>query len=107
MLLKQYSGKHPDVLRLQKQITTLQQSMLTAKETESANTSVLPDNPAYITLNAQLQSIHAELKSLGYTRSQLEQKMDELRQSLRQAPMVEKEYTRSYPGSRQHQSSLS
>jgi len=91
-LLKQYSEKHPDVLRLQKQIATLQQSMVTTKETESANTSVLPDNPAYITLKAQLQSIHAELKSLNFTRSQLNKKMDELRQSLRQAPMVEKEY---------------
>jgi polysaccharide biosynthesis transport protein len=91
-LLKQYSDKHPDVLRLKKQIATLQQSMLTANETESANTSVLPDNPAYITLKAQLESIHAELKSLNYTRSQLNKKSEELRQSLRQAPMVEKEY---------------
>jgi len=93
LLLKQYSGKHPDVLKLQKQISTLQQSMVTANETESTNTSVLPDNPAYITLKAQLQSIHAELESLGYTRSQLNKKMDDLRQSLRQAPLVEKEYT--------------
>ncbi|MDD1633721.1 MAG: lipopolysaccharide biosynthesis protein, partial [Methylococcaceae bacterium] len=93
LLLKQYSGKHPDVLKLQKQITTLQQSMVTAKDTESTNTSVQPDNPAYITLNAQLHSIHAELESLGYTRSQLRKKMAELRQSLHQAPLVEKEYT--------------
>jgi uncharacterized protein involved in exopolysaccharide biosynthesis len=93
LLLKQYSGKHPDVLKLQKQITTLQQSMITASETESTNSSILPDNPAYITLKAQLQSIQAELGSLGYTRSQLNQKMDQLRTSLRQAPLVEKEYT--------------
>jgi len=92
LLLKQYSEKHPDVLKLKKQITTLQQSMVTVKETESTNTSVEPDNPAYITLKAQLQSIHAELASLGYTRSQLNKKMDELRKSLRQAPLVEKEY---------------
>lgn len=93
LLLKQYSGKHPDVLKLQKQIATLQKSMVTANETESTNTSILPDNPAYITLKAQLQSIHAELEALGFTRSQLNKKMDELRQSLRQAPLVEKEYT--------------
>ncbi|MDD2658567.1 MAG: Wzz/FepE/Etk N-terminal domain-containing protein [Methylococcales bacterium] len=92
-LLKQYSDKHPDVLKLQKQISTLQQSMLTAQETEATGTSVQPDNPAYITLKAQLQSIQAELQSLGFTRSQLNKKIDDLRQSLRQAPMVEKEYT--------------
>jgi succinoglycan biosynthesis transport protein ExoP len=92
LLLKQYSDKHPDVLKLQKQITTLQQSMVSANVNESANASIEPDNPAYITLKAQLESIHSELKSLDYTRSQLHKKMDELRQSLRQAPMVEKEY---------------
>ena len=93
LLLKQYSEKHPDVLKLQKQIALLQQSMVTAKDTESNISSVQPDNPAYITLKAQLQSIHAEFKSLAYTRSQLNKKTDELRQSLRQAPLVEKEYT--------------
>lgn len=93
LLLKQYSEKHPDVLKLQKQIATLQQSMVTAKESESTNTSVQPDNPAYITLKAQLESIHAESKSLEHTRSQLIKRTEELRQSLRQAPLVEKEYT--------------
>ena len=92
-LLKQYSDKHPDVLRLQKQISTLQQAMLTAKETESASSSVLPDNPAYITLKAQLAGLHSELESVAYTRSQINKKMDALRQSLRKAPLVEKEYT--------------
>ena len=93
LLLKQYSGKHPDVLRLQKQITALQHSMTTVNETESTNTSILPDNPAYITLKAQLQSIQAEVGSLAYTRNQLAKKAEELRISLRQAPLVEKEYT--------------
>jgi polysaccharide biosynthesis transport protein len=92
LLLKQYSEKHPDVLRLRKQIANLQQSMLTPYETESDNTSILPDNPAYITLKAQLQSIYAELKSLDYTRGQLHKKTQELHQSLRKAPMVEKAY---------------
>jgi uncharacterized protein involved in exopolysaccharide biosynthesis len=92
-LSKQYSEKHPDVVKLQKQITTLQQSMITAKNTESTNTLVEPDNPAYITLKAQLEGIHAESKSLAFTRSHLTQKIEDLRKSLRQAPLVEKEYT--------------
>ncbi len=93
LILKQYSGKHPDVLKLQKQITTIQQAMVTAHETAEANTSLTPDNPAYITLNAQLQSIQADMGSLGFTRKELNQKMENLRTSLRQAPLVEKEYT--------------
>jgi uncharacterized protein involved in exopolysaccharide biosynthesis len=93
LLLKQYSGKHPDVLKLQKQITTIQKAMMTAHETSATNTIVMPDNPAYITLNAQLQSIQADIGSLGFTRKGLNQKIEDLRISLRQAPLVEKEYT--------------
>jgi hypothetical protein len=66
--------------------------MVTAHETSETNTSVTPDNPAYITLNAQLQSIQADMGSLGFTRKELNQKMENLRTSLRQAPLVEKEY---------------
>ena len=93
LLLKQYSDKHPDVLRLQKQITALQKSLTTSNNTKSTNTSILPDNPAYITLKAQLQSIQSDIGSLAYTRKQLSQQIEELRKSLRQAPLVEKEYT--------------
>jgi polysaccharide biosynthesis transport protein len=91
-LLKQYSYKHPDVVKLKKQIALLQQSLVTASETDATNPLIQPDNPAFITLKAQLQSIQSEVESLAYTRSQLNKKTDELRQSLRQAPLVEKEY---------------
>ncbi len=90
---KQYSDKHPDVIKLQKQISTLQQSMVTAKETEATNTAVHPDNPAYITLKAQLESINADFKSLDNTEAKLNKKKDDLIVSLRQAPLVEKQYT--------------
>jgi len=92
-LLKQYSDKHPDVLKLKKQIATLQQSLVTASNTEQNNPVLHPDNPAYISLKAQLESIQADLGSLDYTRNQLAKKAEELRISLRQAPLVEKEYT--------------
>ena len=91
-LLKQYSDKHPDVLRLQKQINTLQDALLKTNDTEDVKVDILPDNPAYITLQAQLESIHAELTSLTYTRNQVLKRSTEIRESLRQAPLVEKEY---------------
>ncbi len=93
LLSKQYSDKHPDVVKLQKQISTLQQSMLTAKDTEATDTEVRPDNPAYITLKAQLEAINADFKSLEYTEAMLNKKKESLLVSLRQAPLVEKEYT--------------
>lgn len=90
--LKQYSDKHPDVLRLQKQVATLEKSLSNTTESDTTRAEIQPDNPAYITLNAQLESIHAELESLKFTREKLTQKGDDLRKNLRQAPLVEKEY---------------
>ncbi|BBL58757.1 hypothetical protein [Methylomonas koyamae] len=93
LLLKQYSEKHPDVVKLQKQISALQQSLINAKQNEYSNSAIQPDNPAYITLKAQLESVINEIESLNYTRGRIQSKMDDLRQSLRQAPLVEKEYS--------------
>jgi uncharacterized protein involved in exopolysaccharide biosynthesis len=93
LLSKQYSGKHPDILKLQKEIATLQKAMVTAHDTATTNSTVTPDNPAYITLNAQLQAIQADIGALSFTRKKLNQKMEELRINLREAPLVEKEYT--------------
>ncbi|MDP3334529.1 MAG: lipopolysaccharide biosynthesis protein, partial [Methylococcaceae bacterium] len=91
-LKKQYSDKHPDVLKLQKQIDTLQQTMLETKKNDSIKSGIEADNPAYITLKAQLESTNAEFKSLQYSRDQIKSKIESLRESLRQAPLVEKEY---------------
>ncbi|ATG90575.1 lipopolysaccharide biosynthesis protein [Methylomonas koyamae] len=93
LLLKQYSEKHPDIQKLQKQISALQQSLVDAKQSEYTNTTLQPDNPAFITLKSQLDSVKTEIESLNYTRGQIKAKMEELRNSLRQAPLVEKEYT--------------
>jgi uncharacterized protein involved in exopolysaccharide biosynthesis len=92
LLLKQYSDKHPDVVKLQKQISALQQSLANTKQSEYSNTDIQPDNPAYITLKSQLASVNTEIESLNFTRGRVQSKMEELRQSLRQSPLVEKEY---------------
>lgn len=91
-LKKQYSDKHPDVLKLQKQIEILQQTMVQAKNSDSIKSGVEADNPAYITLKTQLESLLADFKSLDYIRNQTKSKIASLRESLRQAPLVEKEY---------------
>lgn len=90
--LKQYSDKHPDVLRLQKQVATLEKSLSDTRVEDISHGDIQPDNPAYITLKAQLESIHAELNSLKLTREKLTQKSEDIRKNLRQAPLVEKEY---------------
>ena len=92
VLLKQYSDKHPDIVKLQKEVTAIQQSLNDAKQHEYSNVAVEPDNPAYITLKTQIESANSEIKSLAQTRAQLIKKIEDLRQSLRSAPLIEKEY---------------
>ncbi len=91
-ILKQYSDKHPDVQRLEKEIDALQQALNVAKENNYASVEVPPDNPAYISLQTQLDAADNEMRSLEVTRGQLTQRMNELRDHLRQTPLVEKEY---------------
>jgi polysaccharide biosynthesis transport protein len=93
LLKKQYSDKHPDVQRLQKQIENLQNNIVNAKQNDRIKSRLEADNPAYITLKAQLESVNTELKSLDFTREKIKSKIESLRASLKQAPLVEKEYS--------------
>jgi uncharacterized protein involved in exopolysaccharide biosynthesis len=92
LLLKQYSEKHPDVVKLQKEITSLQNALVEAKQNGYSNVSIEPDNPAFITLKSQQDSIDGEIKSLADTRGRVKSKMEELRSDLIKAPLVEKDY---------------
>ncbi len=92
-LKQQYSEKHPDVVKLQKQIETLQNSMIEVKKSDKAKSGLEADNPAYITLKSQLESVNSEFSSLDYTRQQVKNKIKSLRESLRQSPLVEKDYS--------------
>lgn len=91
-LTEQYSDRHPDVINLQKQVTSLEQAMVEGAKNPTANINLEPDNPAYITLKAQLEAASSDLKSLEYTRVQVRQRIEELRQNLMQSPLVEKDY---------------
>ena len=91
-LLKKYSSNHPDVLSLVKQINEVQLAMLEAKKSDAARSSVQPDNPAYITLMSQLESVNTELGSVEFTRGKMIEQIAELKALVRKAPLVEKEY---------------
>ncbi|MDD2739516.1 MAG: Wzz/FepE/Etk N-terminal domain-containing protein [Methylomonas lenta] len=92
MLLKQYSARHPDVVKLQKQVSALQQALSEASQNNYSNVDLQPDNPAYITLKSQMDAANSDIKSIDYTREKIKIKIEELRNSLMQAPLVEKDY---------------
>ncbi len=91
-MLKKYSNEHPDVLAIEKQISQLKKTLLDAEESIIISSVIEPDNPAYITMLSQVEAVKTELKSVGYTRGKMLKKIKELKQAIRRAPLVEKEY---------------
>lgn len=88
---EKYSAEHPDVIRLQRQIEGLEADLAKAP-TGGADTRRSPDNPAYVTLQAQLNSTDNEIQSLRTKRAELEKKRVEYEQRLTSMPQVEGEY---------------
>lgn len=87
---EKYSAEHPDVVRLNRALEGIEAALVTAKSGPAETRS--PDNPAYVTLQSQLQSVDNDIRSLNAKREQLEQRRDDYEQRLTSIPQVEGEY---------------
>ncbi len=92
---EKYGPDHPDVLRLQREVAGLQESLRTA-----ANSAGPPrsrdegaDNPAYIQLRSQRVASMNERASLQTQAQQVRARLDELERRQTAAPAVEREYS--------------
>ncbi len=94
-LLKKYSSQHPDVVKMDKTIATLRTELGKAEKAAGDTKSSLPkpDNPAYVTLMAQLDSTLGEIASLKKKKAQLKAKLAEYEKRLTETPQVERQYT--------------
>jgi len=91
MLLKQDGEQHPDVVRTRKIIAALEEKLNSAPPAKEAP-AVKPENPAYITIQAQLESTTAELAALKSTESRLKAKGREYADRVEQTTLNEREY---------------
>ncbi|MGB5279445.1 MAG: Wzz/FepE/Etk N-terminal domain-containing protein [Gammaproteobacteria bacterium] len=97
---QKYTPEHPDVIRLETKIASLNDElsyMQTRSEQDYYRSQ--PDNPAYITLQAQRAGVESEIKSAMQQRERLIAGIQELETSMLKAPQVEREYralTREY-----------
>jgi polysaccharide chain length determinant protein (PEP-CTERM system associated) len=89
-LKARYSEEYPDVIKTKAEIAVLEKKL----QARDAGPVVQekPDNPAYVTLAAQLASVQAEIKSVKLQIEDLDQKRDDLRQRLEASPKVEEGY---------------
>lgn len=90
-LRDKYSEEHPDVVRLNRELEGLEKALATAP-TNAQNAQRSPDNPAYVTLQAQLNAADSEIRSLQTKRQELEAKRSEYEQRLIAMPQVESQF---------------
>lgn len=82
-----YSSDHPDVLRLEGEISALESSLRTERPVDSE-----PGNPAYVALQGELASVNADLETHRAQLEQLQKAVKNYEERLSAAPAVEKEY---------------
>jgi uncharacterized protein involved in exopolysaccharide biosynthesis len=106
---KRYSPDHPDVVRLQRLVDSLQAQLAQAPppaataagtirelpEADSVPTGAAAgaDNPSYIQIRAQRQASASQIKSLHQKRAELQGQLNALERHLAETPAVERDYT--------------
>jgi uncharacterized protein involved in exopolysaccharide biosynthesis len=91
-LQQKYADEHPDVVKLKRAIAALDATAADTTKREPGAAKKKPDNPAFITLQTQIESANLELQSLRAQRLDLQAKLDGLETRMQQAPEVEREY---------------
>jgi polysaccharide biosynthesis transport protein len=84
-----YTDQHPEVKKLQDEIARLEQK---PKPAAPPGPSDEPENPAYISLSAQVKAAEADIASLRQQQAGLQARLHLYRQRLEDAPKVEQEY---------------
>ncbi len=89
---EKYSADHPDVLRLTKAVAAQEEALKQKPAPETAVAKEKPDNPAYLTLQAQLEGIKSQYQAYISQRDALKAKLSEYERRLQQTPEVERKY---------------
>lgn len=92
---RRYSDRHPDVIRLRDSIARTERRLSALASRVQASRDplgVVGDNPAYVSLKTQLDTLLANLKAEQDKKVELKQRMTEYEKRLSRTPEVEKNY---------------
>lgn len=89
---EKYSADHPDVIRLTKAVAAQEEALKKKPTPESEVAKEKPDNPAYLTMQAQLEGFKSQLQALTVQRDTLKAKLSDLEKRLQQTPEVERKF---------------
>jgi succinoglycan biosynthesis transport protein ExoP len=87
---EKYSEDHPDVGQLRNRLAQLQQERIDT-ELKQLEAEVFPDNPAYISLQATLDTIEAEEAAIAAEQKELRSRLVDYERRLTQTPQIEKQ----------------
>ncbi|MBT8095879.1 MAG: hypothetical protein KJO19_02495 [Woeseia sp.] len=90
-LRERYSADHPDVRSSEAAIRQLESQVAVAGSGRSAAEEVA-DNPAYILINTQLQSVELEARSIRQKRRELQATIDKHQALMEKTPRIEGPY---------------
>ena len=107
-----FGSQHPDVKALKREIAILRPQVdgLVREDVQLKISEEMPDNPIYITLKTQLETLEMEIRNLMEEKPQLIAEIEEYQIRIEKAPIVEKEFnelTRDYENLKRKYSEIS
>jgi polysaccharide biosynthesis transport protein len=91
-LRQKYAEDHPDVARLKRAYAALDKAVHSDAGDGRAGRARKPDNPAYLNLKAQIETMESQIESLRREHEALRDKAEQFDRRVGQAPEVEREY---------------
>jgi succinoglycan biosynthesis transport protein ExoP len=88
---EKYVEDHPDVIRLKSSLARLETKLKAAPASEQVGFALKPDNPAYIALLTQLDTVNLNLKAAKEQRARAKEKAADYERRVVQTPKVEQE----------------
>ena len=96
VLRQKYSDDHPDVLRLKRTLGVIEQAVKSGEAADGSSDSLRkprkPDNPAFLTLRAQIEAVTAQLASMRNEREEMRLRARLLDSRVSVTPEIEREY---------------
>ena len=86
-----YAEDHPDVVRLKNSLAKLETKLKAAPASDQIRSALRPDNPAYIALLTQLDTVNLNLKAAKEQRARAKEKAVDYERRVVQTPKVEQE----------------
>lgn len=91
-LRQRYGDEHPDVRQAERTLEAVETELRRARSRPANDTAPAADNPAYVQLQSDLNSVRAELSAVQAQRDVVAGKLDRHQEMALRTPLVEREY---------------